>query len=131
MMNGIKKLMVGRYGSDQLSVFMLAASILLTLIGRIASLSWIIALSYVPLAIVVYRMFSKDIEKRRLENYKFAIILSPVYSKMHKFKNRLANSKTHKYFKCPDCNAQLRAPKGKSRIIVTCPKCSSKFEKRT
>ena len=130
-MNTIKKFMAGRYGSDQLSVFLLIASIAMTIIGRMTSIGLIASLSYIPLILVMYRMFSMDIDKRRLENYKFAIAVSPLYSRVQKFKNRIENSKTHKYFKCPTCKTQMRAPKGKSKIRVTCPKCSAKFEKRT
>jgi Zn finger protein HypA/HybF involved in hydrogenase expression len=123
--------MAGRYGGDQLSLVLLAVSIILSLIGRGTSLTLLTVLSYVPLGAALYRMFSKDIEKRRLENYKFAILISPIYGRFHKLSSRFQAARTHRHFKCPNCQATLRVPKGKSKIMVTCPKCGNKFEKRT
>jgi len=130
-MNWLKKIMNGRYGGDQLSMVMLVISLLLTFIGRLTNIPIISFIGYVPLGISVFRMFSKDLSKRRMENYKFSILISPVYSKFKKTQKKLKDSKTHKYIKCPSCNEEMRVPKGKGKIMVTCPKCKTKFEKRT
>lgn len=130
-MNIFRKFMKGRYGGDQLSVVLLLLSILLTLVGRLTKLSLFIFISYIPLLISVYRMFSKNISKRRMENYKFSIYLSPIYSRYKSIQRRFKDRRTHKYFKCPNCKRKLRLPKGKGKIIITCPKCKEKFEKRT
>ncbi|WP_353095348.1 hypothetical protein [Tissierella praeacuta] len=130
-MNWLNKFMNGRYGGDQLSTVLIIFSLLLTLSGRLANISLLLYLGYIPLIISIFRIFSKDINKRRMENYKFAIFMSPVYSWFKRTENRVKDHKTHKYLKCPNCNAKLRLPKGKGRIMVTCPKCKEKFEKRT
>lgn len=130
-MDKIKKFMYGRNGGDQLSVALLIVSILITFVGRLSKLQWVIMLSYIPLALSMFRVFSKDVTKRRMENYKFAMLLSPIYSRFKNTQKRLKDSKTHKYYKCPNCSQQLRLPKGKGKIIVTCSKCGNKFEKRT
>ncbi len=130
-MDKIKKFMYGRNGGDQLSVALLIVSILITFVGRFSKMQWIISLSYIPLALSMFRVFSKDVTKRRMENYKFAMLLSPIYSRFKNTQKRLKDSKTHKYYKCPNCSQQLRLPKGKGKIIVTCSKCGNKFEKRT
>lgn len=130
-MNWLKKLMAGRYGGDQLSIVLLVVSIVLTLIGRVTKISYIILISYIPLAISIVRMFSKDIPKRSLENYKFSIFISPVYSRYKKIQSSIGDRKTHKHYKCPNCKTSLRVPKGKGKINITCPKCKTKFEKRT
>ena len=36
-----------------------------------------------------------------------------------------------KYFKCPNCKAKLRVPKGKGRLNITCPKCRTMFHGKT
>lgn len=126
-----KKFMNGRYGVDQFSMVLLVTSILLMIIGRLTGLSLFIFISYIPLIFSIYRMFSKDIAKRRMENYKFSIFISPIYSKYKKIQKRFKGRKTHKYFKCPNCHTELRLPKGKGRIKITCPKCKEKFEGRT
>lgn len=130
-MNWLKKVMAGRYGGDQLSIVLLVFSILLTLIGQLVKIPLISLIGYIPLGISIFRMFSKDISKRRMENYKFAMFVSPVYSWFKKTENRFKDRKTHRYFKCPNCNSKLRLPKGKGKITITCPKCNTKFNKRT
>ena len=38
---------------------------------------------------------------------------------------------TYKYFKCPNCKQQLRAPRGRGKIEVTCQKCHTVFRTKT
>jgi len=130
-MNWFRKFMAGRYGGDQLSIGLIILSLLLSIIARITNISFLVLLSYIPLGISIYRMFSKNIRKRSMENYKFAMKMSPIYSRFKKLQNRIRDRKTHKFYKCPNCKTKLRLPKGKGKIIITCPKCKTKFEKRT
>lgn len=44
---------------------------------------------------------------------------------------RKESEKTHSYFNCPKCNTELRVPKGKGKIMITCPKCGEKFIEKT
>ena len=39
--------------------------------------------------------------------------------------------KTKAFLKCPNCGQTLSVPKGKGRLIVTCPKCHTKMETRS
>lgn len=130
-MNILKNFMKGRYGGDQLSMVLLVTSIILTLIGSWTKLPLLTIISYIPLAFSIYRMFSKDLAKRRMENYKFSIFISPVYSKYKSLQRKFKERKTHKYFKCPNCKRELRLPKGKGKINIRCPKCNENFEGRT
>lgn len=130
-MEKIKNFMQGRNGGDQLSTGLLVLSIILTIVGRVTNMSWILMLTYIPLGLSIFRMFSKDLSKRRMENYKFAMLLSPFYSKFKNVQKRVGDRKDYKYYRCPDCNQQLRVPKNKGKIMVTCSKCGTKFEKRT
>lgn len=130
-MEKLKKFMAGRYGGDQLSTLLILLSLILTIIGQITKMSLLWFISYIPLGISIFRIFSKDINKRRMENYKFSIFMSPVYSKFKKIQRQVQDRKTHKFFKCPNCKTNLRLPKSKGKIRITCPKCKTKFEKRT
>ena len=38
---------------------------------------------------------------------------------------------SNKYFSCPKCKQMVRVPKGHGTVVVTCPNCQNKFEKRT
>jgi len=66
-----------------------------------------------------------------MENYKFAMFLSPVYSWLKKIQSRTKKAKTHKCFKCPNCKTGLWVPKGKGKVMVTCPKCKTEFREKT
>jgi len=130
-MNWLKRFMMGRYGADQLSIALLILSFLLTWIARFANISVLALISYIPLGLCLYRMMSKDIPKRSMENYRFAIMMSPLYSKLKKIQHRFRDAKTHKYFKCPDCRTKLRVPRHKGKILITCPKCKTEFVRKT
>lgn len=130
-MNWLNKFMAGRYGGDQLSTVLILLSLFLTLSGRLYNVPLLSYIGYIPLGVSIFRMFSKDISKRRMENYKFAIFMSPVYSWFKRIESRFKDRKTHRYLKCPNCKSKLRLPKGKGKLMVTCPKCKEKFEKRT
>ena len=71
VMNFIRKLMYGRYGSDQLSFFLLVVYIVLILLSGLPHLE---ALSWLALAVLLwdlFRMFSRRIDRRRAENARF------------------------------------------------------------
>lgn len=120
--------MYGRYGTDTLGKVMLFAYIGIILVHSVLTLFidsvwydlcvWLIS---VTLAITIfYRMFSRNIEKRRKENARFCGFFR---LRKNKFKDR----KTHVYRKCPSCGATLRLPKAKGKHSVICPRCKNRF----
>lgn len=130
-MDKIKKFMYGRNGGDQLSMALIILSIIFTFGGQLLKLQWVIIIGYIPLGLSLFRVFSKDVSKRRMENYKFAMLLSPIYSRFKNTQKKVKDRKDYKYYKCPNCKQQLRVPKGKGKIVVTCSKCKTKFNKTT
>lgn len=130
-MNWLRKLMMGRYGSDQLSIVLIVFSFILSFIVQLINLPLLAPISYIPLGICLFRVLSKDIAKRRMENYKFSILISPIYKWLKKKQKRIKDSKTHRFFKCPNCKVNLRLPKGKGKITITCTKCNTKISRRT
>ena len=76
-----RNFMMGRYGSDQLNVALLAAGIVMMILGAILgrSFGWASALNflcYVPLVWCIFRMYSRNIAARRRENRR-ALTASP------------------------------------------------------
>ena len=127
MGNALSRFMYGRNGVDQLGWASLVLVLLLDtveLIVRSKSETARMILSTVSFLVMVwilFRMFSRNLPKRRKENAWFLTkIVNPV-------KNRKARSqdKDHKYFTCPQCSTVCRVPRGKGKIIITCPKCGS------
>ena len=129
-MNWFKKIMYGRYGGDDLSKALLVLSFILIVIAGFLpkSLSSLVAIGYIPTLVCIFRIFSRNIFKRRQENYKYLKIKNSVVIWSKQKLNRLKDSKTHKYFTCPDCKQKLRVPRGRGKLTVTCPKCKKSFK---
>lgn len=130
-MNWLKNFMIGRYGIDKLNIALLILSMILTLISSVTDFAILLYISYIPLILLIYRFLSKDTNTRLKENYKFLKFYNPVQSWIKKRFNMLKSSKTHKYFKCPNCSQTVRVPRGKGKINIICPKCSTKFTKNS
>lgn len=122
-----KKIMIGRYGTDQLSVALLGTGILLLIITLPFKWFLIRLIALIPIILCYYRMFSKNIYKRQQENFKFIRFYTPIAKRMNVNFKRFKERKTHRYFICPTCKQTLRVPKGKGNISITCPKCKNIF----
>lgn len=131
MRNWLQRFMYGRYGVDQLSIGILVVFILLTVIGIFVRIPYIEVVYVLLLVLCYFRMFSRNIYKRRAENTKFMKFWGPIASFFKRKKQHFHDRKTHKYFQCPNCKQELRVPKGKGEITVTCPKCKTKFDGRS
>ncbi len=130
-MNWFRNFMMGRYGSDKLNIALLVSSIILTLIAKFPKLGIIAYISYIPLILCIFRMFSRDINRRIQENNKFLKYYNPIERWIKGKFNMIKGLKTYKYFKCPNCKQTVRVPRGKGRVNIICPKCSTKFTQNT
>ena len=135
--NAIVRFMYGRNGMDQLNRALFWVYIALWLAGSILSVMGLDVLSaifnvvlYVLLVVIVFRMFSKNLYKRREENSKFLQKTWKIRSQIGGAKARHAD-KDHKYFTCKQCKTICRVPVGKGKIIITCPKCGTKIQAKT
>lgn len=129
-MNRFKMFMMGRYGTDQLTMAILILGMILSFIANAASSSILTLITYVLFGTCVFRMLSKNISARRKENYNFLKIWDPINTKLQSRYKMIKENKTYKYFKCPHCKKMLRAPRGKGKIVVTCQECKTKFIKK-
>ena len=133
--NWLFRFMYGRYGIDKLGnvllviygVIVVSHTVLTLVMGLVKpefNMLWIdlsiYAVSAVLLFFIIFRMFSRNVVKRRKENDKFCgfFIL---------WKNKFRDRKTHVYRKCPSCKAVLRLPKAKGKHSVICPRCKNRF----
>lgn len=141
-MNWLRKMMTGRYGADQLSVALFVVYILLYFTAQITRSFILVLLSFIPFALFVFRMFSRNISKRYQENYRFLNWWNPVWVRLRgvlykvqawfrKLSVRWKDRQTHRYYKCPKCRNTLRVPKGRGKIAITCPVCKTEFIKKT
>lgn len=122
--------MYGRYGADKLNNFLIVVGLVVSVIGSFTRLRFLILIPYILYIYVIFRILSKNIAARQKENVAFLKVWNPVV-KWFKFqKRRFDDRKTYTYFKCPNCHQQLRAPKGRGKIQVTCQKCRKEFIKK-
>lgn len=129
--NALYRFMAGRYGSDQLNVFLLVVGVILVFINAFFVRSPILStIVWLFLVLNIFRTYSRNIYKRRAENDKYLSLTKPIRTRINLIKKN-HQDKEHKYFLCPNCKQMVRVPKGRGKITITCPKCSQKFDKKS
>ncbi|HBV69140.1 MAG TPA: hypothetical protein DEF04_13905 [Clostridiales bacterium] len=130
-MNGLRNFMFGRYGTDQLTLALLISGMVLTFIGNAFDWHLLTLVTYVIFFACIFRTMSKNFVARQRENQKFLQYWNPVSAWLTAKYRVLKSSKDYKYFRCPNCKKELRAPRGKGKIAVTCQRCETKFIQNT
>ena len=133
------------YGFDMFSVFLILLS------GIFSIWDFTKYLGLALLLFAIYRAFSKDIYRRKMELNKFTSYANKLLGKFGKklpssvpnldlnslsvainqIKLSMAQKRKYKIIKCPSCKQKLRLPRKRGKIVVTCKKCSNKFDSRT
>lgn len=134
--NALARFMYGRNGADQLNAALIWVILILDLVTMLVQ-RWLPLLSTVLYGIsmagwvyVLFRVFSKNLPKRRAENQRFASWWWRVKSSRSGARARHAD-KEHRYFTCKTCRTICRVPVGKGKIIITCPKCGTEIKAKT
>ena len=78
-----------------------------------------------------FRMFSRNISRRSMENQKYLKQEMKIRSFFIGKKKAWAQRKEFHIYKCPKCGQKLRVPRGKGRIAVHCRKCGNEFIKKS
>ena len=131
-MKSIQRFMAGRAGSDQLSVFLAIASIILIWAGRIVGFGLLSTAGYILLGGSFFRILSKNVAARRRENYLFLNRVEPLKKRFSFTGRQIKEFKTHRYYECAGCGKKLRIPrkKGGGKVKITCPACRSQIIRR-
>ena len=121
--NGFRHFMSGRYGTDKLNSAILTVAVVLCLVSLFIPYMPVklgfMAVYYGLLVWAITRILSRNTYKRYRENRKFLQLLDRI------------KDRQHRYYDCPRCHQQVRVPRGKGKISITCPKCREKFIKKT
>ncbi len=128
------RFMAGRNGNDQLNIFLLIVDLILMLLSSIFSKSIGGVLYPIVIALLVYvyfRMFSRNVYKRREENGKYMRLKYKAAAELRLFKERWIQRKDYKFFTCPSCRASLRVPRHRGKIKIVCRKCGTSFFGKT
>lgn len=125
------RFMYGRYGVDAFGKGLLVCTIVLLLLGRWTRSEFLTLLSWAFLFYSYFRMFSKNIYKRSNENQLYLKKTYKLRCWIAQQKNMMSQRKTHHIYKCPTCKQKIRIPRGKGRIEISCPRCHTKFIKKS
>ena len=127
----LAQFMYGRYGNDALTRFLSIFCLVLFLIYIITRIFVFYALSIFLVFWSVFRSLSRNFSARQKELGKFLDISEKIKRWFNLRKRIFSERKTTKYYKCKNCKAFLRVPKGRGKLEISCPKCKYTFIKRT
>ena len=132
------RFMYGRNGPDQLAramvwgyLVLFGLELVFHLVLRMDRTARVFeALGIALMALVLFRMFSKNRYKRQAENQKWVNFVWGLRSRRRNAAARHAD-KDHRYFTCKSCKTICRVPVGKGKIVITCPKCGAQIHAKT
>jgi ribosomal protein S27E len=140
----LMQFMYGRYGSDNLNIFLLVLGLILSF----TNYTWF--LMYPLLFYAMFRSFSKNIYNRQKElqiynriiGYKLQKLIYNIKIKLKSlFYTANSRYKTYQkrremmgdfiFFKCKKCKNTLKLPRNKGKLKVTCPVCKTETYRNT
>ena len=125
------RFMSWRYGADQLSMALVIAALVISIVGSFTGARMMtMVISDALLIGAFFRMFSKDRYRRAHENEVYLSKTEGVRRGFTEWVNRLKNGKKYRYFTCPKCKQRLRVPRGVGSVTITCKNCGTKFDKK-
>lgn len=127
----MQQFMCGRYGNDQLSRVYLGITLVLLVLSLFTRRTIFYIAGLALLIYCYYRMFSKNISKMSAQNQKYLNWRYGLAVKRQRFKNHMKERKLFHFYKCPQCGQKMRVPKGHGKICITCPKCKTKFVRKS
>ena len=121
--NAFSRFMYGRNGADHLGMAALWLAILLDIVNifvkngtahaAVASVAMVLTLWAVFRNAWFLTKFVYPVQRRRSTG------------------RQQRMDKDHKYFTCPNCRTVCRVPRGKGKIVITCPKCHREIHGRS
>lgn len=125
--------MAGRNGNDQLNRFLLVVDIVLIVLATVwRGASGVLYPFVLALLVYIYfRMFSRNVYKRREENGKYIRLKYKVEAAFRLRKERWVQRKDYKFFTCPSCRTSLRVPRHRGKVKIVCRKCGTSFFGKT
>ncbi len=123
------RFMYGRYGNDSLNQFLIGLWLFESIINLFFHSLILYTCGLILCAFVFFRMFSKNIVKRRRENAAWYEFSTKVKGSFRLLMVRVRDRKIARFFKCPKCNAPIRMPRKIGKFNIRCSKCGHTFQK--
>lgn len=121
----------GAYGPDSLNRVLLIGALAAMVLSIFTGWDILYLVALAALVYSYFRLFSKNYTKRYAENQLFLKSTEGIRQFFNTQKRMVRQRKTHHIYKCPNCKQKIRIPKGKGKIAVKCPKCSTEFIKQS
>lgn len=131
MRERLYQFMQERYGIDQFSKFLVVLGLILSLLSSFLSQDFLYIMGLMIFVYGYYRVFSKNHVTRYKENQRYLYYVSYLKSIIKKEKKMANYRKTHHVYTCPSCKQKIKIPRGKGKVEISCPKCYTKFIKRS
>lgn len=131
------RFMQGRYGVDSFSRFLLVLGLAAVLLSSVFSRHHALVgnvfyiLGWIMIIYCYFRMFSRNVTKRYAENQTFLAKTYKIRTFFQRQKSMWKQRKVYHIYKCPNCKQKIRIPRGKGKIEIRCPKCSTTFIKKS
>ena len=123
--------MQGRYGADQLYRVMLIGGAVLVILSNFIFEVFFLLLGWILVVLAFVRAFSKDYSRRYAENQKFLELTGKIRKVFGKQRYVMEQRKDYQIYTCPQCRQKIRMPRGKGKVEISCPKCHTKFIKKS
>lgn len=121
----------GVYGPDSMNRFLLGGALAAMLLSVFTRWEFLYVIALAALIYAYFRMFSRNYAKRYAENQAFLKYTARLRGFWSSRKRLAEQSKEYHIYKCPNCRQKIRIPRGKGKIAVRCPKCSTEFIKKS
>lgn len=131
MREKVYRFMQGRYGMDGLSGFLIGAGLAAAVLNAFFRSNILMILSWGFVIFAYTRVFSKNRARCIAQNVWFYQHTKALRELLQKEKSRMRIRKTHHIYTCKNCGQKIKIPRGKGKIMVTCPKCRNEFLKRS
>ena len=129
----LRNFMSGRNGVDKLTyglllIYCIFAAVKVFFRGYPTVWTVMSVVQYLFLGYIIFRIMSRNLQKRYKENYAFEKFLNVCKPYIEHLKLRFQFRKTHRFRTCRHCGEFLRLKKGRGTRNITCPKCRSELK---
>ena len=128
--NAIQRFMYGRYGNDPLNLFLMGLYLLLYLVFMFTRVELLYIISFVLLFATLFRLLSRNMERRRAENALFMRAANPVLQWL-RLRRTKQPDKEHVYIKIPTSGQPHPVPPGRGRNTRTSRSCGASFQEKS
>lgn len=138
----LQNFMRGRYGMDAFGRFLNGSLFVVIFVNLFAKSRLLDLLFWIVLIFCYSRILSKNYARCQRQNQWFLSHTVGIRSKLFRMRQQVMSdamakaayherNKGYHIYKCKKCGQKIRIPKGKGKILVTCPKCGYEFKKRS